>query len=217
MLVSLLEEQYLSGSRGRNSIKFKRVKSGRVAGRRTPSSRSVRVDQSSGSVFVRALDLRVSQRFVCGRGFYGNQNIRQDCVMVETTPDSSAQAGETCIWFAKLLALFRISGTGEGSEFKNETEVAFIQYFDVKEPVDDIDKALGCIRLMWSREQGELGETVSSPWFDLVGIGSLRGVVHIIRGHYGLEHLTEYKRYGVRYRGTSASSTLTGSTWIQRR
>ena len=59
------------------------------------------------------------------------------------------------------------------------------QYFDIQRSQDEIDHALGCVRLRWARDDENDNLTSARKWFDVLPASSIRGVFHVVRGDYG--------------------------------
>lgn len=147
-----------------------------------------------------------------------NSNVR----FAEFEKEDSAEAhdGKISIWVAKVLALLRVPVRISGKSLNSmnasteHMDMAFVQYFDFMEPQDGIDEALGCLRLRWSREEGEEGISAPAPWCDLLDVNTIKGTVHVVRGDYGIEKTTEGGHFlrMAKSLGTSSSFTLIVST-----
>lgn len=80
-----------------------------------------------------------------------------------------------------------------------------MQYMNVcEQQPDEIDNILGCTRLTWAQEfdDDDVGKKHLDPshrHFDVVDFGTIRGVVHIVRGDYGLSTSRKYKCEGDRH------------------
>ena len=174
---------------------IRRVASGYVSGIQTPTSDNY--DKRWKKIRVSPPSSRRPQRIVSSRGFSGSSVLRQDSVLIQASDPSPS--GTLCLWVGKVLGLFRvpIHSTAHSMEGrKEEKEYAFVQFYDAVPPMDEIDKALGCIRMVWATAQEGTHPNGSndddniesvSPWYSLVPIASLRGVVHVIRGDYGID------------------------------
>ena len=170
-----------------------RVSSAYVPGIMPPSADNV--DKRTGEIRVQQCDLRIPQRIVATRGFYRSPNMRQDSVLIEA--ETTGDPTQINLWVAKVLCIIRvpIRSISEGPSHASELELAFVQFYDVKLPEDEIDNALRCIKLQWARgyQNGALGrnednENISeSKWYSLLPVSSIRGVVHVLRGDYGIE------------------------------
>ena len=172
-----------------------RVASGYVPGIRTPTSKNY--EKRWKTIRVAPLSSGFIQRIVSSRGFSGASVLRQDSVLIQASDPSPS--GSLSLWVGKVLGLFGVPvcNTAHSTESgNNEKEYAFVQFYDAVPPMDEIDKALGCIRLVWSTAQegshrdgcndDENIEKVS-PWYSLIPITSVRGVVHVVRGDYGID------------------------------
>jgi len=79
-----------------------------------------------------------------------------------------------------------------------------VQYLDLcqKEP-DDVDKALGCARLRWAQEEDcddmRTGFDKQRRYFDVLPVETIRGLVHVVRGDYGLGVSRTYSCEGDRH------------------
>ena len=186
-----------SGSElNRDSI-IRRVASGYVSGIQAPTSENY--DKRWNKIRVSQCSSRRSQRIVSARGFGGSSVLRQDSVLIQASDPSPS--GSLTLWVGKVLGLFRLlkCRTSESMESgKEEHEAAFVQFYEATPPVDNIDKALGCIRLVWARAHENYQQTTGtndintqpvSPWYSLIPASSIRGVVHVVRGDYGLNGL----------------------------
>lgn len=175
----------------------RRVASGYVSGIRVPTADNY--EKRWNRIRVIPSMVRRPQRMVSCRGFSGSSVLRQDSVLIQASDPSSS--GSVSLWVGKILGLFRLPrcGTPQSIEYmKGEPEVAFVQFYDATSPVDEIDKALGCIRLVWATAQEDCSQKSGindsstqqvSPWFSLIPVSSIRGVVHVVRGDYGLNGL----------------------------
>lgn len=173
--------------------KIVRVASGYVSGLTTPTAENYA--QQSNEVAIDEDNGRKPQRFVSTRNFYNIPGLRQDCILLQASETSGM--GSVHVWFAKILGLFRISSTQSREQGK---ELAFVQFFDVEPLQDEIERALGCVRLRWARgdnsesstgddaNQDDANQEIGRKWFSLVPVSTIRGVVHVIRGDYGIEN-----------------------------
>lgn len=182
--------------RGSDSFKITQVASGYVNGICTPTSKDLL--GNSNRVVVDESKARKYQRFVSTRGFYNNPGLRQDCVLIQAP--GTSENGKVNVWFGKVLGLFRASSSRQSSSQsiseEYEEQFAFVQFFEVKLPQDEIDKALGCVRLTWARGDelierrngiGASNEEKERKWFTLLPVSTIRGVVHVVRGDYGIK------------------------------
>ena len=166
-----------------------RVSSGFVSGRECPTGKDY--DSTKTNILFPTTRMRRSQRFVSQRNYYNKPGLRQDCLMIE---GAASNSGESVVWIAKALALFRLyksnrkePHTTERNKSDSESEFAFVQYFNVVPPRGELDSVLGCVRLEWAKDQDqENGNVGARKWYDLVPIEAVRGVVHVVRGDYGV-------------------------------
>lgn len=95
------------------------------------------------------------------------------------------------LWIAKVVLLFSSKGQADRSERK----YAFLQYMECTEPLDGIDKELGCVCLRWSTTD-EIYHTISEDenrefavgeWFGLEPLSAIREVVHVVRKNYSVK------------------------------
>lgn len=175
------------GSEGtRERFTVSRVTSGYVGGIETPTGKDVR--QRGGKLIIKRSPVRCLQRIVSERGFYGSTTLRQDCVLLQANESS---ADKMDIWVGKVLLMLRLrrsevsKGGDESFQDQIEEEYIFVQYFDIQRSQDEIDHALGCVRLRWARDDENDNLTSARKWFDLLPASSIRGVVHVVRGDYG--------------------------------
>lgn len=177
-----------------HSTKIVRVASGYVSGIATPTSKHY--FERMNKVVVNENTSRKSQRFVSTRGFYNTPGLRQDCVILQAPGPSDT--GKINVWFAKVLGLFRCATTTEESKdqesTKYEDQFAFVQFYDVTPLENNSERALGCIRLRWARgsyesHTNDIGSNAERErkWFTLLPVSTIRGVVHIVRGDYGID------------------------------
>ena len=175
------------------SFAISRVASGFVPGIGTPVGKNFHNKRQK--LLVPVSRVRYSQRMVSGRGFYGSEFLRQDCVVVEADDAPSGSNSKTIsLWVAKVLALLRVPNAHlQIDEEVGSNEYVFVQYFEVVSCEDEIDKALGCVKLRWARDEEDLHTKGNNPfpdpgkWFDLLPVSSIRSVVHVVRGDYGVE------------------------------
>lgn len=179
----------------RNTI-ITRVASGYVSGISSPTSENY--DKRWNKIRVTPSTGRLRQRIVSNRGFGGSSVLRQDSVLIQASDPSSS--GSICLWVGKVLGLFHLPSSKNAlpnESGREETEYAFVQFYDAVPPVDKIDRALGCIRLVWATAQEGLerrksgsgdfdNESTFSPWYSLIPVNTIRGVAHVIRGDYGV-------------------------------
>ena len=177
------------------SMNIVRVASGYVHAINIPTSKNY--VESMGKVVTCENTSRTSQRFVSTRGFYSRPGLRQDCVILQAP--GTSHTGMVNVWFGKVLGLFRVRSNGELASGMESTEnleqFAFVQFFDILPLEDEIEKALGCIRLRWARgdsyenhntEDAHLKQEKERKWFTLLPVSTIRGVAHIVRGDYGI-------------------------------
>lgn len=193
-LLRVLEEEYGVTSIEKRTSVVVRTASGYVSGIPTPTAKNYDVEQKN--VTVKESGTRVAQRFVASNGFYNNPNQRQDDVVLEAKRDESS--GELNLWFGKVLGLFRLrhKNTTAISNTMEEEEMAFVQFYDVTPLQDQVEKSLGCIRLKWSMGDAEENDDHDiedqdkhgTKWFTLLPVAAIRGVVHVLRGDYGIDN-----------------------------
>ena len=137
-------------------------------------------DELSNEIRVPADQLRKTQRIVSTREFYGSSTLRQDSVLLAAP--SSNEDGKITLWVRKVLGIFRIpsSALRKRADIQDQ-EVAFVQYYEVIRPQDNIDKALQCICMKWccgdSDDAATLRKKMDSgvKWFNLLPVSSIRG------------------------------------------
>ena len=193
--MTIMQSRRAGENGGRTSFNLFRVASGYVSGVTTPTISNF--DCRRCTVSIDQNGTRKSQRFVSAKGFYGNPGLRQDCVTFQAS--ESNNAGSVDLWFAKLLGLFRtVSETIDESGRDREEQWAFVQFFDVTPLKDEVDKSLGCIRLVWARGDDDTTECREESvrnstkekerkWFALLPVSTIRGVVQVVRGDYGID------------------------------
>lgn len=165
---------------------------------------------------------RELQRVVAAHSFYNSENPVQNFVMVQAgTPEAtkekleaSAKGKYACatvreVWIAKVLAFLTVRrkrryGVGLLQAKSILEERALVMYLDVcKKRPDKVDEALGCIRLRWAQENDKagMGNNMDSMRcvYGLPDAASIRGVVHVLRGDYGLGISNKYKHEGDRH------------------
>ena len=175
----------------------RRVASGYISGIQVQTASNY--DKRWNRIRVAQSLSRRPQRMVSSRGFSGSSVLRQDSVLIQASDPSSS--GSINLWAGKILGLFRLPGinTPQSMDYtRGDHEVAFVQFYDTAPPVGEIDKALGCIRLVWATAQEDyrrksgtehVDTQLVSPWYSLIPVSSIRGVVHVVRGDYGLNGL----------------------------
>lgn len=195
VLIQLLKKKVNPCLHSRSIIR--RVSSGFVAGGFSPNL--THFDASSRAVSLQPPSRFENQRIVAARDFAGSKGLRQDCVVIEAQSDN----GHRRLWVARVLALFRIENAGGtyANAKSDEKSFAFLQYFDVVPPRDEIDNQLSCLCLKWAQAleyttspgngngvgtDGELSGTLPSKWFDLQPVEVIRGAVHVATTDYGL-------------------------------
>ena len=190
-----------------SELYVERVQSGYVASMNTPTAQSLEMDgDRKWKVFVKESGRRWMKRIVASHSFYGSKSPRMDCVMLEAgeSPRGGARTDnlvplqtEREIYFAKALVLFHAKADGGplAADEAEERELCFLRYFDIIPLSDNVDKALGCVKLRWAKtsEKSAAGEGTVKPWYDLQSVATFRGVVHVVRGDYCLERTRSYK------------------------
>lgn len=176
------------------STEIVKVSSGYVPGSPAPSKKHY--DTEMKHIKLEETRSRIVQRFVCERNFYNSLGLRQDCIMMEA--QETTRSGEKLAWFGKLLGLYRVKckkkSTTSTEEEITDKQMAFVQFFDIAPLEDEVDRALGCVKLVWAR--GDSSEEVdddvlqenteqAQKWFSLVPVESIRAVIHTVRGDYG--------------------------------
>lgn len=64
---------------------------------------------------------------------------------------------DNAYWFAHALLLFHLNITGMTLQ---EEEYAFVQYFNVTEPIDVVDSVFKCLSMMWETKY-EMGHNLN--------------------------------------------------------
>jgi len=154
---------------------------------------------------------REVQRIVAAHRFYRTKHAYQNFVMIEAAnPDETQQqlhpsvrekfasSSVRAVWIAKILAFVSHKRMGEVSD------KALVQYLDVcNEKKDDVDKALGCAKLRWhqvkDKKDMKEGYDEKLAWYGVVDVATIRGLVHVVRGDYGLGNTETYKCEGDRH------------------
>ena len=170
-----------------------RVISGYVPGIESPLGEDY--NHETKRILLRPSNIRYSQRLVSGRGFYGSPLLRQDCVVIQGEDENDAE--RINMWVARVLLLLRLpipDSEHIGDRDISQQEYAFVQYFEAQPHDTEIDRALGCVKLRWARDESDGGDRMETrnvdparKWFDRIPISYIRGVVHVIRGDYGSE------------------------------
>ena len=155
---------------------------------------------------------RELQRVVAAHTFYNTKHVIQNFVMIEAADpvqtqqqlpqsvrDKYASSSVRSVWVAKVLAF--LSHKTEGEEVSHK---ALVQYMDVcHEKKDDVDKALGCVKLRWhqvkDRKDMKEGYDTMRAWYGVVDVETIRGLVHVVRGDYGLGNTMTYECEGDRH------------------
>lgn len=193
VLTRLLKEKLDHGLHSKRIVQ--RVNSGFVAGGFVPDLTNF--DRESGTTRLLDPPQFEEQRIVAARFFAGSDHLRQDCVIIEAQDDSA----DRVLWVAQVLALFRIIGKGNTSrQIEEESQFAFMQYFDIVAPRDEVDEELNCICMKWALAP-EDDEDIEShevdvarrpcKWFDLQPVNVIRGTVHVATTDYPLPKMKE--------------------------
>ena len=159
-----------------------KVTSAFVTGGFMPSSQDVVVlESNSYGIAYQAHRRRVSQRVVSSNDFYV-AGARHECVLIDSDEMIQMRGNKVNIaWVGKVLGLFHTRVDGE-----NEA-IAFVRYFDVIPPNDDVRSIPGCVNLRWAREG------ITNEWFDIVPVESLTGVVPVLTIDYPIRGLEPEK------------------------
>ena len=187
-LEHLFKKEFV-GSDDFANLKLTRVTSAYVPGIATPNLEQY--DEISNEIKVPADRLRKTQRVVSPRGFYGSSTNRQDSVIL-AAPSSNAD-GKITLWVGKVFGIFRTPSSSLRKRVDvQDQEVAFVQYYEIVPPQDNIDQALHCIRIKWCCGDSDDAATLTTKmdsgvkWFNLLPISSIRGRVHVVRDEYGM-------------------------------
>ena len=149
---------------------------------------------------------REIQRIVAAHRFHGSQFPIQNTVMIEASDPVSTRAllhesaqckYSSCsvrsVWIAKVLAILSVrrnplTEVGVMTRTSTVSEVALVQYFDVcEENADEIEEHLGCTKLRWSQYGCPVADKADiRRYFDILDVSTIRGLVHVVRGDYGL-------------------------------
>ena len=165
---------------------------------------------------------REVQKLVAAHSYYGSDNPVQNFVMIEAGGPEATKAklhrsakGKYAadivreVWIAKVLALVKVRRNTGGDEIGGVPaksvveEKALVIYLDVgAQKADKIDEALGCVRLRWAKERDRQGlksnhDTMRCV-YGIVDVATIRGVVHVVRGDYGLGITKSYSCEGDR-------------------
>ena len=163
-------------------MSLSKVTSAFVTGGFIPSSQDmVILESNSYGIAYQAHRRRVSQRVVSSNNFY-ETGAMHDCVLIDS--DEMIQMRGTNVniaWVGKVLGLFHTRVDGE-----NEA-IAFVRYFDVIPPNDDVTSILGCFNLKLAREG------ITNEWFDIVPVASLTGAVPVLTIDYPIRGLAPEK------------------------
>ena len=135
---------------------------------------------------------RISQRIISAHSFSHGKKTFKDSVMIEGSTSSGIVArdegapeirgktsGAVNMRFGKIRGFLRITAaSGALSESENQ-EYAVVDYYEPvpRAKLDDIDVALGCIKLRWARK---MGGNRPKPWIDIVPMASLRARIHVV-------------------------------------
>ena len=165
---------------------------------------------------------REFQRIVSAHSFHGSQHPVQNFVMIEAAdPEATmkqihhsvrqkyASSSVRSVWVAKVLAFVTHKasapvGPGEVPGKPREARLALVQYMNVcQEKRDDVDKTLGCTKLRWAREDDDEDYEENADdmrcVYDVVDVSTIRGLVHVVRGDYGLGCTKTYECEGDRH------------------
>ena len=148
---------------------------------------------SANEINVEPSKTRMRQRLVSTRGFYASPHLRQDSVLVNAP--ARPRSRKVDLWVAKVLGLFRVPSSqlinaSTGTGVKEITEVAFVQFYEIVSMEDRVDTALGCVKLICVTGEDDNVEgdtTTGRKWYSLLPLSCIRGVVHIVRGDYGIQ------------------------------
>ena len=166
---------------------------------------------------------REIQRVVAAHRFSGSKHPVQNFVMVEAAgpeetkkklcpsvlSDLNSSSTVRAVHIAKVLAFVthrRISPARPGNVAGTASarELALVQYMEIAPgQLDDVDKALGCPKLRWAQEdhRRDVEKNVDRMrcWYGVEDVATIRGLVHVVRGDYGLGSTKTYKCEGDRH------------------
>ena len=166
---------------------------------------------------------RELQKVVAAHSYYGSKHPFQSMVMIEAHPPEESKkllhssvrkkyAGATvhAVWIAKVLAVLRVTRreaeeVGSVPRRPTASEHVLVQYMTVcEEPPDEVDKALGCTKLRWAEEFDDddidKKNFDRTRWhFDVLPVETIRSLVHVVRGDYGLGKSQTYACQGDRH------------------
>ncbi len=134
---------------------------------------------------VRNSPYRFLYRIVSSRNYRNAIGLRQDAVILKNDSCRNNNPEIQCLWFGVVKSFISIS-LKIGNE-QERASFAFVNYLEVCDQRDAVDKALGCINLRWERGSDD-GVAVGKKkkrldpgkWFALTPIESILGVLPIV-------------------------------------
>lgn len=163
---------------------------------------------------------RELQRIVSSHRYYGSQQARQDCVMIEVSQTGEPGLSKTRqrvreVYVAKALAFLAFPPSKTAAVVKSseeEVQLALIRYYDRcnAEDLDLIDRTLGCVKMNWSTRALECDGVQSAgtseghdpnptekqdfdlAYLDVQPVSTIRGRLHVVRGDFELSDALSY-------------------------
>lgn len=185
MMITLLRESFcVQKPHQIMHLAIQQVASGFVNGGFLPTAKDVVQLEDELMIQFHEPRRKVSQRFISTSSYY-NQGRKHDCVLIESDRIKRNGSPARMLWAAKVLGLFRIKELDA-----EESEYAFIQYFDVVESTSDAMKVLECVNLKLSRcDRSDENTGTLEGWYDIVPASSIRSVVHVITVDYAIRNV----------------------------
>lgn len=107
---------------------------------------------------------------------------------------------DTGLMVAKVLFLFRVRREKQG--IQEEREYAYLQFMRCAEPLDAVDRTLGCVYMCLITDD-EVGHSVPErqrnrrtkkfqvgEWFGIERFGTIEGSVQLVRSNYEVQPFT---------------------------
>lgn len=157
------------------------------------NSNGIRFGDGTFHVHVKHSLKRYLYRIVSAKNYRNSKGIRQDSIMLLNRSCPHVENGIQCIWFAKVLAILRLSKPNKCVAKDKETymDYTFVQYLEPVPTSDKIDDEIGCIRIRWERATDNEGASFQSKkrkrnvldpgkWFGLTPLESVLGMLPMV-------------------------------------
>lgn len=146
-------------------------------------------DERKGVIKLNNPNLEILQRVYADHCFGPSKAKRFSVTLVE--------GEENAFWFAQVQLLFHLNTR---TNDRMSGEFAFVRYFEITPPIDNVDRVLNCLCLRWATGD-ECDRTITpdlqaddtmkvGEWYGVIPFSSITSVHHIVRSNYSVYPFT---------------------------